>query len=204
MCRRDRRSRLQYLKSLENHQARMNPVSTPSIRERPRLKRLLELDARWSAKLTVAQRHSGWRTFFRFMAHSGDSWFMIPVMGLIGLAGDGLWKWRMLTMFVTMCITALVAVGSKQLIRRRRPAGDWGLVYRSTDPHSFPSGHAARLVMLALLSIQLGPWWLCLILFLWAPLVALARVAMGVHYLSDMVGGAVLGAVFGIVFVLII
>jgi undecaprenyl-diphosphatase len=182
----------------------MHSVSTPSLSEHPRLKRLLELDARWSAKLTISQRHPGLRNLFRFLAHSADSWFMIPVMGLIGLAGDGTWKWRMLTMFVTMCITALVAVGSKRLIGRRRPEGDWGLIYRSTDPHSFPSGHAARLVMLALLSIQLGPWWLCLILFLWAPLVALARVAMGVHYLSDMIGGALLGAAFGMVFVLII
>jgi undecaprenyl-diphosphatase len=188
----------------ENTSIPMTQTSPAPAARKERLQHLLELDARWSAKLTVAQRHNGWRNFFRFMAHSGDSWFMIPVMGVIWLAGDGLWKWRTLTMFVTMCITALVAVGSKQLIRRRRPEGDWGLVYRSTDPHSFPSGHAARLVMLALLSLQLGPWWLCLLLFCWAPLVAVARVAMGVHYLSDMVGGAALGIAFGVLFLIIL
>jgi membrane-associated phospholipid phosphatase len=32
----------------------------------------------------------------------------------------------------------------------------------------------------------------------WAPLVALARVAMGVHYLSDIVAGALLGLVVGL------
>jgi undecaprenyl-diphosphatase len=175
------------------------PASAP-----PRLRRWLELDARWSAKLTVAQRHTGWRNFFRFMAHSGDSWFMIPVMGLVWLAGDGLWKWRMLVMVAAICITALVAVGLKRLIGRRRPEGDWGLVYRSTDPHSFPSGHAARMMMLAILSLLLGPWWLCALLLAWAPLVALARVAMGVHYLSDVLGGAVLGAAFGILCVMIL
>jgi undecaprenyl-diphosphatase len=182
----------------------MTRSASPPASENPRLRRWLELDARWSAKLTVAQQHTGWRNFLRFMAHSGDSWFMIPVMGLIWLAGDGLWKWRMLVMVVAICITALVAVGLKQLIRRRRPEGDWGLIYRSTDPHSFPSGHAARMLMLALLSFQVGPWWLCALFLVWAPLVALARVAMGVHYLSDVVGGAVLGLLFGIVFVLII
>jgi len=32
-------------------------------------------------------------------------------------------------------------------------------------------------------------------LWVWAPLVALARVAMGVHYLSDIVAGAILGVI---------
>jgi undecaprenyl-diphosphatase len=166
--------------------------------------RLVELDSRWSARLNIARKDGPLRNLFRFLAHSGDSWFMIPVMGMVWLLGDGIWKWRMLVMFLTMCITALVAVGLKRLIGRRRPEGDWGLIYRSTDPHSFPSGHVARLVMLSLLSIQLGPWWLTVIFFLWAPLVALARVAMGVHYPSDMLGGAILGILFGILFLLIL
>jgi undecaprenyl-diphosphatase len=166
--------------------------------------RLLELDARASAQMNLSQRDGALRNLLRFLAHSGDSWFMIPVMGLIWLAGDGFWKWRMLVMFLAMCVTALVAVGLKQVIGRRRPAGDWGLVYRSTDPHSFPSGHAARLTMLAVLSLGFGPAWFCALLFLWAPAVALARVAMGVHYLSDMVGGAALGVAFGAVFLLIL
>jgi undecaprenyl-diphosphatase len=180
-----------------------NPVSVPRIRH-PTFLRLLELDARASAKLNLSQRNGGLRNLLRFLAHSGDSWFMIPVMGLIWLAGNDFWKWRMLVMFLAMCITALVAVGLKRLIGRQRPEGEWGLVYRSTDPHSFPSGHAARLTMLAVFSLGFGPAWLCALLFLWAPAVALARVAMGVHYLSDMVGGALLGVVFGIVFLLII
>jgi undecaprenyl-diphosphatase len=170
----------------------------------PLWRRLLSLDADWSARLAATQRRPLLRSLFRFLAHSGDSWFMIPVMGLIGLAGDDGWKWRMLTMFVAMCITALVAVGMKRLIGRRRPEGEWGLIYRSTDPHSFPSGHAARLTMLALLSLALGPWWFCLILFAWAPLVAVARVSMGVHYLSDVVGGAALGTAFGVLFLAIL
>ena len=103
----------------------------------------------------------------------------------------------MLTMFVAMCITALVAVGMKQVIRRRRPEGDWGLVYRSTDPHSFPSGHAARAFMLAVIATGLGPAGMAIALWVWAPLVALARVAMGVHYLSDVVAGLVVGLLVG-------
>jgi undecaprenyl-diphosphatase len=182
----------------------VNSPKAPPFPWHASIQRLLELDADWSEKLTVSQQHPIWRTLFRFLAHSGDSWFMIPVMALVWCIGDGGWKWRMLVMFIAMCVTALVAVGLKRVIGRRRPEGEWGLIYRSTDPHSFPSGHAARLTMLALLSIRLGPEWFCAAMLLWAPLVALARVAMGVHYLSDVIGGAVLGTAFAIAFLLIL
>jgi membrane-associated phospholipid phosphatase len=52
--------------------------------------------------------------------------------------------------------------------------------------------------MLAVVIIGLGPAWLSLILIIWAPLVALARAAMGVHYLSDVLAGIVLGALMGV------
>jgi membrane-associated phospholipid phosphatase len=147
----------------------------------------------------------GWkRNLARFLAHSGDSWLMIPVMALIWWIGDDMWKWRMLVLFLAMCITALAAVGLKRLIGRRRPEGEWGLVYRSTDPHSFPSGHAARLFMLAVFSWIVGPPGLVALLWIWAPLVALARVSMGVHYLSDVIGGAMLGMCFGVLFLFLI
>jgi undecaprenyl-diphosphatase len=85
----------------------------------------------------------------------------------------------------------------KFTVRRQRPGGDWGNIYRKTDPHSFPSGHAARSIMLGILTLHIGPQWLGWLLLAWAPLVALARVAMGVHYLSDVLGGAVFGVLVG-------
>jgi undecaprenyl-diphosphatase len=86
-------------------------------------------------------------------------------------------------------------LGIKFLVRRKRPEGEWGSIYRNTDPHSFPSGHAARAFLIAVVASALGPAWLSILLWIWAPLVALARVAMGVHYVSDVVAGAVLGVV---------
>lgn len=87
-------------------------------------------------------------------------------------------------------------------IRRRRPEGQWGAIYRNTDPHSFPSGHAARATLLVVLTFAWGPIWLAILLLIWAPLVALARVALGVHYLSDILAGAGLGLVFGVIGIL--
>jgi undecaprenyl-diphosphatase len=50
----------------------------------------------------------------------------------------------------------------------------------------------------------MGPVWFGLILVLWAPLVALARVSMGVHYISDVLAGGFLGLIIGIVWILIL
>jgi membrane-associated phospholipid phosphatase len=58
-------------------------------------------------------------------------------------------------------------------------------------------------VLIAVLALGLGPGWLALIICIWAPLVALARVTMGVHYLSDIVAGFGLGGVAGIISLLI-
>ena len=95
-------------------------------------------------------------------------------------------------------LTAVIVMLVKFSVRRRRPEGQWGQIYRSTDPHSFPSGHAARVVMLAVLAQALGPAWFASALLLWAPLVGLARVMMGVHYRSDIIAGMVLGIVMGL------
>src|SRR5215218_9403540 len=65
--------------------------------------------------------------------------------------------------------------------------------YQFADPHSFPAGHAARAFLIATIATGLGPSGLAMVLWIWAPLVALARVAMGVHYLSDIVAGALFG-----------
>jgi undecaprenyl-diphosphatase len=114
------------------------------------------------------------------------------------LFGGAFWKSWAINIFSAILATALIVLAIKFSVRRRRPAGDWGKIYRSTDPHSFPSGHAARALMLAVVCLGLGPAWLGWLLAAWAPLVALARMAMGVHYLSDVIAGALLGVLIGL------
>jgi undecaprenyl-diphosphatase len=156
-------------------------------------RKLLKLDARGSEALRVAEKPGPLRNIAMFLAHSGDSWFWGAGMLILWLAGDAFWKvWAVYQFFWVSALAALVMT-LKFIIRRRRPEGDWGAIYRNTDPHSFPSGHAARSFLIAFIAGALGPGWLAGILWVWAPLVALARVAMGVHYLSDIIAGAIVG-----------
>jgi undecaprenyl-diphosphatase len=162
-------------------------------------KSILELDVQGSARLRIAEKPGFLRTVAAFLAHSGDSWFWGVGLVLLWLLGDPFWKKWAVVVFCGIGGLAVVVLVIKFTVKRRRPEGEWGLLYRSTDPHSFPSGHAARSFLLAILALGLGPEWLAIVLCIWAPLVALARVAMGVHYLSDILAGALLGLVVGAV-----
>ncbi|MDD2921665.1 MAG: phosphatase PAP2 family protein [Anaerolineales bacterium] len=160
---------------------------------------LLEFDARLSAQLRVAEKPGVLRNFAVFFAHSGDSWFWAAALILGWFVSNPLWKqWEVVEFFGILGLAGVV-LAIKFLVRRERPQGEWGGIYRNTDPHSFPSGHAARAFLIAVVATPLAPAWLVILLWIWAPLVSLARVAMGVHYLSDVAAGAILGIIVGAV-----
>jgi undecaprenyl-diphosphatase len=160
---------------------------------------ILEFDARLSNKLRVAEKPGTLRNIAVFLAHSGDSWFWGFALILGWFLSNSLWKkWVVVEFFGILGLAGVVLL-IKSLVRRERPEGEWGGIYRNTDPHSFPSGHAARAFLIAVIASALAPAWLATLLWIWAPLVALARVAMGVHYLSDVVAGATLGIIVALI-----
>jgi len=168
------------------------------------LRRIQELDDRFATASRTSKQPTFIRALAVVLAHSGDSWFWLVGLGLLWWSGSGEWQQLALVMIIGILITALVVMVIKFTVRRSRPQGDWGKVYRMTDPHSFPSGHAARSTMLAMIGLGLGPLWLGLTLMIWAPLVGLARIILGVHYPSDILAGMVLGLIMGVLVVLFI
>lgn len=157
---------------------------------------MIELDARLTQRLRIAERPGALRTLAAILAHSGDSWFWLAGIALLWWLGTGYWHRELLIMAVSIVAAASVVFLVKQVVRRRRPEGEWGKFYRSTDPHSFPSGHAVRAMLLAVIMLGMSPG-VGAVLLAWAPLVGLARVAMGVHYLSDVLAGLLLGLIIG-------
>jgi undecaprenyl-diphosphatase len=146
----------------------------------------LQPEKRWLWKLSA------------FFAHSGDSWFWLAALFILWLISHNTWRVRSALMAAGILVLAVLVLAVKFSIRRSRPPGEWGVIYRNTDPHSFPSGHAARAALLAVMALGLGPEWFAILILVWAPLVSLARVGMGVHYLSDVLAGMVLGIVIGV------
>ena len=118
--------------------------------------------------------------------------------------GDAFWKRQSLAALIGIFAAAAVVFALKFSIRRPRPEGEWGAIYRRLDAHSFPSGHAARMAMLAVVAALYGPPVWAALLFVWAALVMLARVAMKVHYLSDIVAGGMVGVFVGVIVAVVI
>jgi undecaprenyl-diphosphatase len=168
------------------------------------MKRLAEIDAQWSASMRIAERFKLLRRPAAFFAHSCDSWFWVAGLLPVWIWGNATWKPLAGRLIVLILILATLVMGMKLTIRRQRPAGEWGQIYRQTDPHSFPSGHAARAFLIAITFLTWGPTWLGAILLVWAPLVSLARVGLGVHYLSDVFAGAGLGAMAALAAILLL
>jgi len=160
------------------------------------IQKFLKKDEELSQSIRVLE-NSRLKPFAAFFAHSGDSWFWLAGLLLICFKAQGFWREWAIIMIFSLLILAVFVLALKFLIRRRRPDGEWGQIYRATDPHSFPSGHAARAFLFMVIILGLGPAWLALIMVIWAPLISAARVMMGVHYLSDVIAGVFIGSVFG-------
>jgi undecaprenyl-diphosphatase len=163
------------------------------------MKSVIEWDEKSSKKLRIADDRHFLKWIAAVLAHSGDSWFWIVGLIIVWVRGEQEWKERVVIYLAAILSLAVFVMILKFTIRRRRPEGEWGAIYRQTDPHSFPSGHAARAALLAFLGVAFGPSWWGILLALWAPCVSLARVAMGVHYLSDVLAGLLMGLAGGVV-----
>jgi membrane-associated phospholipid phosphatase len=162
-------------------------------------RRIVEMDVNMGDWTRYIEQSPSLRKTAAILAHSGDSWFWLIGLILVWGFGSEYWKNLVVDLGIGVIVTALIVMTIKFTVKRRRPVGEWGRIYRNTDPHSFPSGHAARAVMLATLAVGLAPPWLGLLLVIWAPLVGLARVLLGVHYPSDVIAGMFIGLCLGLI-----
>jgi undecaprenyl-diphosphatase len=160
--------------------------------------RLSTLDATASARLTIPP---GWRWLHLLallIAHTGDSllWIAAAVSALACASPP--WKtiaWRILA---GTLITGLLVAVLKRTFRRHRPPHEPRGLYIGPDHYAFPSGHAARTACLALLLLPLSHPWCASLLSVWVLGVGLARVGLGIHFASDIIGGWLVGLAAGL------
>ncbi|MCX8023679.1 MAG: phosphatase PAP2 family protein [Thermanaerothrix sp.] len=160
------------------------------------IRRILDLDVSVSFALTRWAGQHGLQKIARLISHSADSWVWLGVFLLVGVLVPSLRCWAGIGFVATFLLASLVFV-LKALIRRERPqpANDW--IYALTDEHSFPSGHAARCVLITVLALHFERPEVILGLVIWAILVSLSRLALGVHYVTDVLVGMLLGGMWG-------
>lgn len=162
------------------------------------LRKLTDFDERVSASLRIMPQEGPLFRTAAFIAHTGDSWFWCGPLFVLWLFASGERERTLAYWGGSIALTACFVFVLKRLIARTRPEGEWGNVYRKTDPYSFPSGHAVRAGVILVLAFHSFHQPLLLFTFcLWAVLMMLSRVATGVHYLLDILAGFVLGLLTG-------
>ena len=85
------------------------------------LRSILEIDARLSNRMRVAEQPGLLRNVSVFFAHSGDSWFWWLGLILLWIFTDNpFWKEWAVVLFVSIWVLAAIVMSLKFLIRRRR------------------------------------------------------------------------------------
>lgn len=99
--------------------------------------------------------------------------------------------WSALLFLLGSAISAGVVQLLKSVFGRVRPEE----ILVVSDHGSFPSGHAANAATIAVLAVVIVPrLWVAVVGMVWTALMALGRTQLHAHWLSDTIGGILIGA----------
>jgi undecaprenyl-diphosphatase len=143
----------------------------------------------------AAQRRA-LRALFKSVSRLGDGVFWYALIALMPLL-DPERGWRIAAQMLATGGVGLLTYKllKKKLVRERPFIGLIGIecVMPPLDRYSFPSGHTLHAVLFTVIAVAYVPA-LAVALVPFAALVAMSRVVLGLHYPSDVLVGAALGA----------
>jgi undecaprenyl-diphosphatase len=144
----------------------------------------------------AAARLRALRSLFRAVSRLGDGVFWYALIALMPLlrGTDGVWIAAQM-LATGGCGLALYKLMKKRFVRERPYIGLIGIecAMPPLDRYSFPSGHTLHAVLFTVLAVTHVPE-LAVVLVPFAVLVAMSRIVLGLHYPTDVLIGAALGA----------
>ena len=155
-----------------------------------------ELELGICLRINALSQKIGWRRLFTAVSRLGD-W---PAYAIVGIACAALLEEAGLAFLLQSLLTAGAGIAlykslKHRLVRERPFITHNGIVAAAAplDRYSFPSGHTMHAVSFAILFTAHVP----VMIWIMAPfaiLVAMSRVVLGLHYPTDVLVGAALGA----------
>lgn len=148
---------------------------------------------RWEAPLWIRQ-------WMLFASKGGDGWLWSVVGLILYFFGGPRRADALITGFESVVAAQLTFFILKRVIGRERPCASephcWSVLL-PPDRFSFPSGHSITAFAIA---FSLGLYYPALLvgLLFCAASVAASRVILGLHYLSDVLAGMLIGSAIGI------
>ena len=155
-----------------------------------------QAELRFCRYLNRPSGSQGLRAFFRGVSRLGDGWLWYAMIALMPLLlGTPGW----------LAAAQLAATGGAGLLAyklikrhavRERPFITHPAIHCAAAPldrYSFPSGHTLHAIAFSLVACSYYPG-LWIVLWPFALLTAVSRVALGLHYPSDVIAGGALGA----------
>jgi membrane-associated phospholipid phosphatase len=138
--------------------------------------------------------------YFRFVSNS-DAYIVLAIPVTMGTTGlikhdNQLFRNACVTLAATAVNEGLTAV-LKYSIRRDRPFATYTDITKKSKAGSpsFPSGHTSSAFATATsLSLDYPRWFVIIPSYTWAGTVGYSRMHLGVHYPSDVLAGAIVGA----------
>lgn len=145
--------------------------------------------------------HHRTHRFFKAISLLGDGviWYIIMLVLPFALGAEGLWVSLLMVSAGLLNLVVYRAIKTRSV--RHRPFVAHRHILqgaRALDEYSFPSGHTLHAVtygiLLSALYPPFTPLWM-----IFALLTAVARVILGLHYPSDVIMGAAIGLVHGLI-----
>lgn len=159
---------------------------------------IVSLDYAFSARCLEHRFNQHVAKVSRWVSHAGDG-YLYALLAVLAYCyaerGEH---------FVTLAGKSFVLelglyLSLKQLFRRDRPK-KLPVFIKPSDRFSFPSGHSAGAFVMAACVAEVFPGF-SVLAYTCSSLIACSRVLLGVHFISDVLAGALLG--FGVVWMVV-
>lgn len=146
------------------------------------------------------QRNKSLDPSFKFITNSVSPMSIgvpIAVLSLGMIQKDSSMKSKGIVMVEALCVNAFTTTALKWTFKRDRPFVSYPYLDKQADAgsYSFPSGHTSSAFTLATsMSLAFPSWYVIAPAYMYACAAGYSRMHLGVHYPSDVIAGAIVGA----------